>query len=263
VLIHNYGDEICQSLAGKPVDELVGKLVVQALEPSAIEVSLRLAEDIEAERAALHRQWAQRLERAHHDVERARRQYTVVEPENRLVARSLGRQWEEALATELQLTAEHDRMLARQPAVLTASERAAIRELATDIPALWSASTTTSEDRQAIVRLLLERVLVTVEHDSEAVTIECHWAGGHCTQVRQIRAVARLEQLTYHRDLLKRVADLREEGMAAPRIAAALNAEGWHGIARQAEDVVDGVRLAPSHHLGTAIVTIAANGQSR
>jgi DNA invertase Pin-like site-specific DNA recombinase len=232
----NYGDEICQSLAGKPVDDLVGKLVVQALEPSALEVSLRLAEDIEAERAAQQHQWAQRLERARYEVERARRQYAVVEPENRLVARNLERQWEEALATELELTTEQERMLARQPAALTSSERAAIRRLATDIPALWRSSTTTSEDRQAIVRVLLERVLVTVEHDSETVTIECHWAGGHRTQVRQIRAVARLEQLSYHRDLLRRVADLRKEGMEGPRIASALNAEGWRPPRRRRDD---------------------------
>jgi hypothetical protein len=114
----------------------------------------------------------------------------------------LERQWEEALATELELTTDHERMLAQQPAALTASERAAIRRLATDIPALWRASTTTSEDRQAIVRVLLERVLVTVEYDSETITIEYHWAGGHRTQVRQIRAVARLEQLSYPRETI-------------------------------------------------------------
>ena len=230
----DYGAEICQSLAGTPLDQQVGKLVLQALEPSALEVSLSVAKDIEAERTQFHRQWAQRLERASYDVERARRQYNAVEPENRLVARSLERDWEESMATELRLKAEHERLLARQPAALTASERAAIRQLASDIPALWDASTTVQADRQAIARLLLDRVLVAI--DGETVTIECHWAGGHCTQTRYARTVARVEQLSYHRDLFARVATLRRDGLDAPRIAATLNAERWRPPRRRRED---------------------------
>jgi hypothetical protein len=39
-------------------------------------------------RAREEKLWQQRLERAHYDVERARRQYDAVEPENRLRLRS-------------------------------------------------------------------------------------------------------------------------------------------------------------------------------
>jgi len=39
----------------------------------------------------LQRHWQQRLERAKYQTERARRQYDTVEPENRLVARTLER----------------------------------------------------------------------------------------------------------------------------------------------------------------------------
>ena len=193
----DYGGALCQSLSGRPLDGLVGDLVLAALEPSALEVSLRLAADIEAERAALKEQWSQRLERARQGVERARRQYDAVEPENRLVARSLERQWEQALGEELRFKAEHERFLAVQPAALTAAERAAIGRLASDIPALWKAETTTREERQAIVRLMLERIEVTVEGESEKVAVSCHWAGGDVTQAKLIRPVARLDQLSY------------------------------------------------------------------
>ena len=49
------------------------------------------------------RHWEQRLERAHHDAERAARQYHAVEPENRLVARELERRWEQALQAQRQV----------------------------------------------------------------------------------------------------------------------------------------------------------------
>jgi hypothetical protein len=50
--------------AGAPLDRKVGEWVLKALEPAALEVSLQVAQDREAERQQLHRHWAQRLERA-------------------------------------------------------------------------------------------------------------------------------------------------------------------------------------------------------
>ncbi len=84
----DYGEDLCQSLSGEPLDELTTRLVFQALEPAALEISLWVAEDLEAQRAQLVRHWDQRLERARYAVERAYRQYNAVEPENRLVART-------------------------------------------------------------------------------------------------------------------------------------------------------------------------------
>jgi hypothetical protein len=165
-----------------------------ALEPAALEVSLEGATDVEAQRQRLHQHWSKRLERAGYEVDRAARQSHAVEPENRLVARTLERQWEEAFASEEQLKADYRRFLAAQPVTLSASEREAIRRLASDLPALWHAETTTAADRQAIMRQLVERVVVTVQGESEQVDLEVHWIGGHRTQTRRRRPVARLDQ---------------------------------------------------------------------
>jgi DNA invertase Pin-like site-specific DNA recombinase len=223
----SYAAPLCQSLVAATVDEAVSALVLQALEPAALEVSLRAAEDLAAERAAVQRHWAQRLERARYEAQRAFRQYDAVEPENRLVARTLERQWEAALAAEADLRAEYERFLAHQPAVLSAEEQAEIRRLAVDLPALWHAPTTTMADRQAVVRQILDRVVVGVEDNSETVTLDCRWAGGHSTCTTLARPVARLEQLSTYPALLERVAALHAEGRTAPAIADTLNAEGW------------------------------------
>ena len=81
----------------------MSELILQALEPAALEVSLDVAADVEAQRQRLHQHWDKRLERAAYEVDRASRSYLAVEPENRLVARTLEGQWEEALAAEHQL----------------------------------------------------------------------------------------------------------------------------------------------------------------
>jgi DNA invertase Pin-like site-specific DNA recombinase len=67
----DYGAPLCQSLAGAPLDALIARLVLDALQPAALEISLHVADDLEAERERQRTQWHQRLERARYDAERA------------------------------------------------------------------------------------------------------------------------------------------------------------------------------------------------
>jgi excisionase family DNA binding protein len=223
----NHGGPRCQSLSGGALDELVAGLVLEVLRPSAIEVSLQLAEDVEIERAQRHRRWALRLEQARYEVERAQRQYDAVEPENRLVARTLEQRWESALAAEAGLREEHARFLAREPARLTAADREAIRGLAEDIPTLWRATTTTAAERKEIVRLLLERVEVTVAGTSENAEVVCRWAGGRHSRHALVRSVRYTTQLSRHAELLERIRTAHARGLRPPAIARALRADGW------------------------------------
>jgi hypothetical protein len=229
----DYGAPLCQSLAGAPLDAAIARLVLDALEPAALEISLQVAGDLQAERERQRTQWQQRLERVRYDAQRAERQYQTVEPEDRLVARTLEQHWEAALAAEAQLQADYARFLATAPTPLAAAERARIRQLAADIPTLWNAATTTAEERQAIVRVLIERVIVTVIDDSEQVGVEVHWAGGHRTPARIVRPVARVEQLSDYPALLARVRSLHQEGQTCPAIARQLNLEHWHPAKRR------------------------------
>jgi hypothetical protein len=74
-----------------------------------------------------------------------------VEPENRLVARALERDWEAALAEQARLEADHERVKRARKEAPSAAELAAIRELSQDLPALWRAETTTQQERQTVV----------------------------------------------------------------------------------------------------------------
>ena len=226
-LATTFGGPRCQSISAQPVDGLIGELILAALAPSAIEVSLQLAEDLELERAERARRWLQRLERTRYETALARRRYEAVDPQNRLVARTLERDWEAALAAEQTAQAEHERELARQPARLQASEQESIRHLAENVPSLWHAPTTKAADRQAIVRLVLDRVAVRVERNSERVEVCCDWAGGMQTRHELVRTVRRFEQLHEFDELLAHIRRLRAEGCPASVVAERLNAAGW------------------------------------
>jgi transposase len=92
----DYGGGQCQQLAGSCLDGHVTGLLLDALAPAALEVSLAAAGQVEARRAQADRIWRQRLERAEFAADRARRQYQLAEPENRLVVRQLEKDWETA-----------------------------------------------------------------------------------------------------------------------------------------------------------------------
>jgi hypothetical protein len=167
------------------------------------------------------------LERARYGAERAARQYAAVEPENRLVARELERLWEEALRHEQHEQEAYARFRREQPAECTAQERDAILRLAHDVPGLWHAPETTPQDRQEIVRMLLKRVTVDVQGDSEQVEVTLHWAGGVRSQHDLKRPVARYEQLSTYPMLIARIDTLRQEGVSFEQIAQHLNHEGF------------------------------------
>jgi DNA invertase Pin-like site-specific DNA recombinase len=229
----SYGEPFCQSLKAAPVDAQVTSLILQALEPAALEASLAVAADLQAERAALEQQWRQRLERAQYQVDQARRRYVSTEPENRLVARTLERDWEAALSDQVRLTGDYERFQRERTQSPTPGELAAIRQLTNDLPALWQGPTTTNEERQTIVRLLLERVLLTVIDGSEQVRLECHWHGGNRTVHTLIRPVARMKGLSTYTALLARAVDLHQVGNGCADIAAILNQEAWRPAKRR------------------------------
>jgi hypothetical protein len=221
----NYGAQSCQRLAGPGLDRLVSRHVLAAREPAAL--ALEAAQHVEQERAEVTRVWRHRLERAHYEAERASRQYHQVEPENRLVARQLERAWEEKLGAHHHLQEEYERFVRTQPRTLSAVEREQIRHLATDLPALWAAPTTTVMDRKEILRHVLQRVVVDVQGQSERVLVRLEWVGGATTTGEMIRPVQRWEQLSYYPRLCERVLALAADKQSAARIADQLNAESY------------------------------------
>lgn len=223
----DYGAPQCLSLAGSCLDALVAKQMLQVLQPASLELSMAAEQELRAERERLDTHWRQRLERARYEAQRAQRQYAAVEPEYRLVARALEGAWEEALRQEQQVQEAYARFQREQPAALTPRERAAVRRLAQDVPAVWAAPETTPRDRQEIVRLLIERVIIDIQGDSEHVEVTLYWAGGAHSTHRLRRPVARYEQLSNYPELLARIDSLRETGHGFTQIAAQLNRAGF------------------------------------
>ncbi len=220
-------DEVCGGLPARGLDELVTRQVLQALSPTAIELSLCAIEHTSQQRRQQETQLRQNLDRATYETDRPERQYQAVEPENRLVARSLEERWETALRQQGAAQDAYDRFQREKPIELSAVERRSLEELSRDIPALWHAPETTSRDRQEIVRCLIERVNIAVSAAEQQVDVAIRWAGGFESRHELRRPVWSYEQLDDFEPLLARLGELRRAGWRAPRIAEQLNAEDF------------------------------------
>ena len=217
----------CQSLLARLLDRLVEEQVLRALQPAALELSLQAEDQIQRERQRLHLHWQQHLERARYQVERARRQYDAVEPENRLVARELEKRWEQALQQERQAQEEYARFRREQPRGLSAGDRDLIRALSADLPALWDAPSTTFADRQEALRQLVQRVEIHVQGRTEVVEVKIHWVGDSVSEHKLVKSVRRYEQLEDYERLVARLRELRDAGGTTHEIAARLQDEGF------------------------------------
>jgi DNA invertase Pin-like site-specific DNA recombinase len=225
---YDHAEPLCQSLAGRSLEALVTEEVLRAIEPARLELSAQAIADLQRERERLDRHWQQRLERAANHADRAARQFHRVEPEDRLVARELERRWEAALREQRELEEQYDRFLAVRPRELTAADRQRIEALAQDIPALWHASSTTIQERQQIVRCLLERISVAVRGETEWVDVTIRWAGGLESRHEICRPVRKYEQLSNYEALRNRMTVLWRTGLPIGEIAEQLNREGFH-----------------------------------
>ena len=231
----DYGGDRCQSLSGAALESFVIDRLLQAVSPASLELSLAASADIEHERQQLGKHWQQRLTRSRYEVEQARRQYAAVDPDHRLVARELERRWDEALRADEQLQADHARFLAERPERLSDAERQQIRLLSEHLPQLWHAATTTTQDRQSIARLLLERVHINIEGNTERVDVELRWAGGFISHHTLRRPVQTYEQLSYFEELLSLIKSLLAEDRSLSAIAERLNDEGFRPPKRSSQ----------------------------
>jgi len=221
------GGSRCQEVRALGVDAEIERILLQALEPDKVALALAALQQLEQEYAVLRRQWQLRLERARYEAERARRQYTTVEPENRLVARTLEREWEEKLRAVERVEQEYQTWSQQHRLELTAEDRADILALGENLPALWQAPTTTPADRKQIVRLLIKEVILDQRRERGKVWFQINWQTGATSEHWLIRRVRSYEQYAHVESLQQRLAELSAEAKTDHEMAAILNEEGF------------------------------------
>lgn len=174
----------CQSVGGRRIERVVLDAVFHALQPAGIEATLRALEQAEGDYQARVRSAELELERAQIHAERARRQFDACEPENRLVARTLEREWEQRLTEVRRAERATAEVQAKRPNPLTDEEIAWWRRAGGDLRQVFDAPTTTDRERKQLLRAIITDVVVTVDRTAEQHTagLRVVWDGGQVTE---------------------------------------------------------------------------------
>ncbi len=231
---------LCQEVRALPVDAFVERTLLEALAPDRIAIAVAAVEQLQEEARQLEKQWGLRRERARYEAERARRQYDAVEPENRLVARSLERAWEEKLRAVEVIEQAYERWRREEPLVLSEADHAALQGLGENLPRVWQAGTTTAADRKRLLRFVVEEVVLDQKRERGQVWLKILWQTGATSEhAIQRRVHTYLDHFDLE-PLRRRVAALNAAGKMDKEIAAVLNREGFvaaRGCAFQGKNV--------------------------
>ena len=170
---------------GQAIDAAVAGAFLAALAPAALQACLIAAQQLEDGHDTALQQWRRQAEQARYNAARAERRYMAVDPDNRLVARGLETEWEQALREHADAEAELARRQAARPTALSGQERAAILALGDDLGAVWDAPTTTDKDRKQLLRTLPGEVNITLRRDDPDphAGLVLRWKGGAISEL--------------------------------------------------------------------------------
>ena len=168
-------EKACMVIPGANVDAAVSNLLLEAVSPVALEVSLAVQQEMLARLEEVDRLRLKQVERARYEANAAQRRYMQVQPENRLVADTLEAEWNHKLHAleEAKLEYERQRSLDRQ--VLDEEKRVKIMALASDFPRLWNDPRTPVREKKRMVALMIEDVTLT---RGTEITIHVRFKGG-------------------------------------------------------------------------------------
>jgi len=220
---HQFGEPTCQSIRGDGIDATVAQTFLAAMQPAQLEISLATLDQLEAQARQIDEQWQRRLERVRYEADLSRRRLFAIDPENRLVARNLERDWNEKLAEVERLEREYLTLTLPTTLVVSPEERQRILALAQNLPAIWQADTTTYTERKQLLRFLIKDV--TLSRQETTIQIGIRWQTEALTELDIPRPKPGGEE---HRTAPTVVAHVRE---LAPihtdrQIATVLNQDG-------------------------------------
>jgi DNA invertase Pin-like site-specific DNA recombinase len=213
----------CMSVQCGYLDRAVETRLLEIVNKEQIDLALEAFEILQQRDQQISGQWKLRIQRAEYEAQVAPKQYDQVDPENRLVASTLERRWNDSLI-ELEKVKQQIAELSHEQSLIASFERDQVLALARDLPRLWHAPETSSKDKKRILQLLIDDI--TVEKPERYVALlHVRWQGGICEDLKLELPRPSGERWRHSELLVKKVRKLAEENSDA-EIAAQLNAEG-------------------------------------
>lgn len=219
----------CQVLRSAAIDARVAGAFLEAVTPAEMDAWSEARRVERQADTALQRAEEQQVERLRYQAGLAERQFNRVDPDNRLVAAELERRWEVALVELRRAEAAMARGTATTraagPATLDPQLRAQALAVGQRLPELWADPSVSREHRKALLRCLVDKVVLR-RKARDAAAVRIVWRGGEISEMQVALPVNALAALPRGVEMQARVLELARAGMRDPDIVQALTAEG-------------------------------------
>ena len=232
-LRQQYGVPVCQYIPADPIDARVVEAFFQALSPIELDVYAQAVAAQKQTEEKIDRAQAQQLERLRYQAALAQRQFSRVDPDNRLVAAELEKRWEAALRDLHQ--AEQAYAQPKQndvvPCALTPDLKAAFTAIGQNLPQLWHQPILSQPQKKAVLRCLIDKVVL---HRSarDRVQTRIVWKGGATTTFQIPIPVGSFAELSSAKEAEQLILDLSSQGKSDSEIAQQLSALGYRSPLR-------------------------------
>lgn len=170
----------CMCFGGQRVDMAIARELMRVVQPIATQAALV------AERTHMETQREQQriveleLQQARYEASLAERRYAACDPDNRLIAAQLEKNWE----TSLRRVSEYEARLEEIKTPASATPTPDFTGLAEDLDMAWSSSSVTMRTRQQLVRALINDITVNIDEAACEIVLTIHWKGGRHSVLR-------------------------------------------------------------------------------
>jgi DNA invertase Pin-like site-specific DNA recombinase len=172
------GEPLCQSIAGPAVDAAIGRLITEQMTPAAVELVLDIRKEIEARQEEADRLRGRAVERAQIEADLAQRRFLLVDPNNRLVADTLEREWNEKLRILANAREDRERAREHDPSILDEAIRARLVAMTLDFSNVWANPDTPNRERKRLLAHIIEDVTLVKLPEEGTTKIHVRFKGG-------------------------------------------------------------------------------------
>jgi DNA invertase Pin-like site-specific DNA recombinase len=176
----------CQSIAGPPIDDALGRLVTEKMTPAAVDLALEIRREIEARYDEADQLRCRAIERAQIDADLAQRRFMMVDPGNRLVADSLEGDWNEKLRALANARDERERGRHEDQIVIDEALRERLVVMTTDFERLWAEPSTPNRERKRMLAYVVEDVTLVKVPREGTTRVHVRFRGGQTTTLTTV-----------------------------------------------------------------------------
>jgi len=221
----NHGADYCQRVAGINIDKTIEALLLETINPLTTEAAIAIQREMAGRKEEILRLYGQQMERARYEMELAKRRYLRVDPDNRLIAAELERDWNQRVSEYETAKLVYDQKCGAEIRVVDEKLESALRQLVSDFPKVWNDPKTSNAEKKRIARLILEDVTIT--SDSEKIILGVRFKGGS-TKVLELPKIGRdLFWVNMEQSVIAEIKSLFFAGLTNQQISDALNEKGF------------------------------------